>query len=55
MQKTEEMSNYALERRRAYQREYRKNHPEKVMQWRKNAAIAAYRRMIERGEVDPLE
>lgn len=38
-----------LERRRAYHREYRRTHPEKVHQWRQNAVISAYRRMIEQG------
>ena len=36
-----------LERRRAYQREYRRTHPEKVKQYRKNAIRAAYRRLME--------
>ena len=41
------VNQYAAERRRAYQREYRRTHPEKVKQYRKNAIRAAYRRLME--------
>ena len=42
-----ELEQYALERRRAYHREYRRNHPEKVKQWRRNAILNAARRLME--------
>lgn len=41
------VNEYAAEKRRAYQREYRRTHPEKVKQYRKNAIRAAYRRLME--------
>lgn len=41
------VNQYAAERRRAYQREYRRTHPEKVKQYRKNAILSAYRRLME--------
>lgn len=41
------VNEYAAEKRRAYQREYRRTHPEKVKQYRRNAVIAAYRRLME--------
>lgn len=41
------INEYTAEKRRAYQREYRRTHPEKVRQYRRNAILAAYRRLME--------
>lgn len=44
----QQCSEYAIAKRREYHREYRRNHPEKVKQWRKNYIKAQYARMMER-------
>lgn len=41
------VNEYAAEKRRAYQREYRRTHPEKVREYRRRAILAAYKRMME--------
>lgn len=42
-----QIAEYTKERRKAYQREYRRKHPDKVKQWRQNYLMNCYRRMIE--------
>ena len=46
------INEYALKKRREYHREYRRNHPEKVKQWRKNYLVNAYKRMMQQEGVE---
>lgn len=43
---------YALKKHREYHKEYRRNHPEKVKQWRKNYFVNAYKRMMQQESVE---
>lgn len=37
---------YAAKKRREYKQKYSEENPEKIAQWRKNAIVNAYKRLI---------
>lgn len=41
-----EIRQYALKMQRAYTKKYREGNPDKVKQWRKNAIVNAYKKLI---------
>ena len=41
-----EIRQYALKMQRAYTKKYREENPDKVKQWRKNAIVNAYKKLI---------
>lgn len=46
MDNQEAIKEYAAKKRREYKQKYSEANPEKVAQWRKNAIVTAYKRLI---------
>lgn len=42
-----EIRQYALKMQRAYTKKYREENPDKVKQWRANAVVNAYKKLIQ--------
>ena len=42
-----EIKKYALKMQRAYTKKYREENPDKVKQWRANAVVNAYKKLIQ--------
>lgn len=42
-----EIKQYALKMQRAYTKKYRAENPDKVKQWRANAVVNAYKKLIQ--------
>lgn len=43
---TADITAYGIKKRRQYQKQYMNNNPDKVKQWRINAIINAYKRLV---------
>lgn len=42
-----EIRQYALKMQRAYTKKYREENPDKVKQWRANAVVNAYKKLVQ--------
>jgi hypothetical protein len=42
-----EIKKYALKMQRAYTKKYREENPDKVKQWRANAVVNAYKKLVQ--------
>ena len=42
-----EIRHYALKMQRAYTKKYREENPDKVKQWRANAVVNAYKKLVQ--------
>ena len=42
-----EIGQYALKMQRAYTKKYREENPDKVKQWRANAVVNAYKKLVQ--------
>lgn len=42
-----EIKQYALKMQRAYTKKYREENPDKVKQWRANAVVNAYKKLVQ--------
>ena len=42
-----EIRRYALKMQRAYTKKYREENPDKVKQWRANAVVNAYKKLVQ--------